>query len=108
MRIALLLAAGLLAIGPAQAQPPSPGSRFEITPMIGYRGGGDFEDAVTGETLDLDEGESFGLILNIEHGANTQWEFLVSHQRTELKPGPSAAASTAFDLDVTQITGGGI
>lgn len=82
--------------------------RMEITPMAGYRGGGEFRDPDTDETLDLDEGASAGLILNIDHDANTQWEFMFSHQATELETGPAFLAQSRFDLDVTYFSAGGI
>lgn len=37
---------------------------FEITPIIGYTAGGSFEDTTNEDDLDLDEGESAGLILS--------------------------------------------
>ncbi|MAT64905.1 MAG: hypothetical protein CMN57_04615 [Gammaproteobacteria bacterium] len=89
---------------PAAAAPPA--RDIELTPIAGYRGGGGFEDTGNGESLDLDESASYGLVLNIDHDANTQWEFMFSRQNTSLKPGPTAAPG--FDLDVTHFSAGGI
>jgi opacity protein-like surface antigen len=91
---------------PGQSFAQNPG--VELTPMAGYRGGGEFRDPDTDETLELDEGGSYGLILNIDHDANTQWEFMFSHQPTELETGPAFVSEPRFDLDVTYFSAGGI
>ena len=78
--LALLLAA-FLAATVAQAQETS--YKFELTPFAGLTTGGDFEDLTSTAELSLDDSSSFGLILNIEESANTQWEFLYSLQATE-------------------------
>ncbi|MBI5040218.1 MAG: outer membrane beta-barrel protein [Gammaproteobacteria bacterium] len=80
---------------------------IEITPMVGYRSGGSFEDPATQETLDLDEGPSSGLVINIDHDANTQWEFVYSHQETELQLGPTFSGNRQFDLNVDYLAAGG-
>lgn len=103
--VALIACLVLVALAaPAGAAPPA--RDVELTPMAGYRGGGSFEDAGNGETLDVDESGSFGLVLNIDHDANTQWEFMLSRQNTSLSPGPSAAPG--FDLDNLHVSAGGI
>ncbi|HSH28589.1 MAG TPA: hypothetical protein VK971_01680 [Thiohalobacter sp.] len=89
---------------PAVAAPPT--GDIELTPIAGYRGGGGFEDTGSGDSLDLDEAGSYGLVLNIDHDANTQWEFMFSRQATSLKPGPSVAPG--FDLNVRHFSAGGI
>lgn len=81
---------------------------MELTPMAGYRSGGSFEDPDTGASLDVDERQSFGLILNVDHGQNTQWEFLISRQGTELQTGAAFVGDRLIDLDVTYATAGGI
>jgi len=80
---------------------------MEITPISGYRSGGSFEDPTTQETLDLDEGVSYGLVVNKDYDANTQWEFVYSHQDTELKPDPVFTNNGQFDLDVDYFSMGG-
>lgn len=94
--------------GPAGAVPPARDGwpQFELTPMAGYRSGGSFEDAGNGDSLDVAESGSYGLVLNIDHDANTQWEFMLSRQSTSLKPGPSTAPD--FDLDILHASAGGI
>jgi hypothetical protein len=80
---------------------------MEISPIAGYRSGGSFEDPTTGETLDLDEGASYGLIVNKDHDANTQWEFVYSRQETELQLGPTFTGNRQFDLNVDYLSLGG-
>lgn len=80
----------------------------ELTPIAGYRSSGSFEDPNTAQTLDLDDSASYGLILNMDHDANTQWEFMLSRQSTQLQTGPSFVGSGLFDLDVTYFSAGGI
>jgi hypothetical protein len=92
---------------PTLAQPDTkPG--MEITGFAGYRWGGNFKDPGSDERLKLDSDGSLGLILNIDHDANTQWEFLFSYQSTRLQPAPLFTGESRFDADVTYISGGGI
>lgn len=102
------LAVALLANGPAAAQPQGTQPRMEITGFAGYRSGGNFKDPSTGERLKLDSDNSLGLILNLDHDANTEWEFLFSHQATRLKPAPLFTGESRFDVDVSYVAGGGI
>lgn len=99
----MLMASVLPALAQTAAQP-----RMEITGFAGYRTGGDFKEPTTGERLKLDSDGSLGLILNIDHDANTQWEFLFSHQSTRLKPAPLFTGEPRFDVEVYYLSGGGI
>jgi len=74
--------------------------RFELTPIIGYRVGGSFEDSDTGESIDLDENASYGLILNFVEKANTQYEFGWSHQDTSVDVTDSGGNPARLDLDI--------
>jgi opacity protein-like surface antigen len=71
---------------------------FRFTPYLGYRGGGDFEDAVTGSTLDLDESESYGFILSKD--TDDALEFIYTLQPTELSGGSGVSSDRLFDVDV--------
>lgn len=102
------LVMAVLATGPANADPPGTQPRVEFTGFAGYRSGGDFKEPTTGERLELDSDNSLGLILNIDHDANTQWEFLFSRQSTRLKPAPLFTGESRFDVDVSYVSGGGI
>jgi len=104
------LAMGLIVAVPAAAhdeaaQPQNNRQyRFEVTPFAGYRVGGTFEDETTGAELDLDDNGSFGLILNMQEAANTEWELGYSHQSTEVDVGDSGE-TIDMDVDYLQIGG---
>lgn len=102
------LAVALLANGTASAQPPGTEPRTQITGFAGYRSGGNFKEPTTDERLKLDSDNSLGLIINMDHDANTEWEFLFSYQTTRLKPAPLFTGESRFDVDVSYVAGGGI
>lgn len=87
----------------AQERPP----QFELTPIVGYRIGGDFEDAETGADFDLDDSNAFGLVLNIHAKPEGQWEILYAHQSTEVDTDASIANVPSIDLDVQYLQLGG-
>ena len=75
-----------LAPSPAVAQGYS-GHRYELTPLVGYRWGGQIsgEDNVFFETdLEINDSEMFGLIFEIPLSSNFQLELLANRQSTEL------------------------
>jgi len=102
------LTAVLLALlVPAQDVVAGPKARFELTPFVGYRVGGSFEDDDTGESVDLDENVSYGLIFNIVEKANTQYEFGWSHQDTSVDLTDSSGNPAKLDLDIDTFQIGG-
>jgi len=72
LRLTLIAAAALLAVAhtPALAQgsgvtgAPTGNHRIEVSPFFGYRFGGDFEDAETGDTYSIQDGSTFGLMID--------------------------------------------
>jgi opacity protein-like surface antigen len=81
---------------------------WEVTPFIGYRGGGNFdlEGSTTANEVDLDDHGSFGLAVNLfPDGDKTQsYELLYSRQQTNVaKSSPLAP----FDLNVEYLHLGG-
>lgn len=98
---ALLLA---LAATPALAQRPLLG--IEITPFAGYRTGGRFRSdnpaPPADGRLEIREGTSAGVILDLRADANTQWEVLYSQQPTQLQArGTSGPAPPPQHVGVT-------
>lgn len=85
-----------------------PQRRAELTPMIGYRSGGSFEDPVDGSSLDLNEGASQALIVNLDHDANTQWEIIYGQQGSQLDLVRAFQGRTQVDVNVHQFSVGGI
>ena len=95
-----------LSIGPAAADGRDP--RFELTPYLGYRIGGEFEQQDGSAKYELDEGNSVGLIFNIvAHDVNTQWQLLYGQQSTHLKTPVSFDPSARLGLDVEYFQFGG-
>lgn len=68
---------------------------IEVTPWAGYVGGGSFKDKITGQDLDLDDGNSFGLNVNIAASHNTTYEIDYARQQT------STATPGLPDFDIT-------
>jgi len=67
-------------------------SGFSITPMAGYRGGGGFDDADSGRSLDINGGAAGSLVLNLEESSDRWYELIYSRQETSLQ---------GADLDLT-------
>ncbi len=76
---------------------------LEVTPMGGYRFGGQAE-AVTGETLKFNETGSFALALDFDYQRNKQIELFWSHQQTTLT---SSSGIKVFDSGIDYIHIGG-
>jgi Outer membrane protein beta-barrel domain len=90
---------GLLAPSGATAQ------RFSVSPMVGYRIGGNFPDALftafadtTVSQLKLANGFSFGGILDIRLTEFVQAELLLDHQQSELKSKASSATDSIPEI----------
>ena len=84
--------------GTAAAQDARP--RFEISPFVGYRTGGEFEvDDGNGETdsVDLDDDASFGLDLGLYRDGNSFYELLYSRQEA----GVDSSVPGLSGIDVT-------
>ncbi len=79
----------------------------ELTPFAGFRFGGSFEDNTTGLDLDVDEGESFGLILDVRATHETEYELFYSVQKTTLQGEGLFAGEPLFDLDIHYLHIGG-
>ncbi|MCU7845469.1 MAG: hypothetical protein KZQ93_16700 [Candidatus Thiodiazotropha sp. (ex Monitilora ramsayi)] len=78
---------------------------LEFVPFVGYRFGGSFDDANTGQSLDLDETGSWGFTISKLASRDTRYEFLYSHQDTRLTDRTNP--DDAFDLDVHYLHLGG-
>jgi hypothetical protein len=68
--------------------------RFDVTPLVGYRMGGEFEEVDTetgtGDTLDLDDGSSFGVDLGLYRDSNSFYEVLYTRQESGIdSPDPA-------------------
>ena len=84
-------------------------SRFglEVTPFVGYRIGGEFEDQDSEATLELNEAGSYGLVFNWPSKGNTEWEVYLSRQPTEIDVVGAIPSQSSFDIDVDYFQFGG-
>jgi len=95
-----------IAVDTAAAEGREP--RFELTPYLGYRIGGEFEQQNGSAKYELDEGNSAGLIFNIvARDVNTQWQLLYGRQSTNLKTPLTFDPSARLGLDVEYFQFGG-
>lgn len=102
------LAIALVAIGlSALAHGDEITRATEITLYAGRQWGGEFEDQVSGNDLDLKESPVYGLSVDWNHGPNTQYEVYYSRQQTELDADGVVTGDPEFDLDVHYLHIGG-
>ena len=73
-----------------------------ITPFVGFRDVGDFEDVATGSTVDIDESETLGLIVGWEMEGGV-FEIVYSRQDTELTGGSSVSAAALVDVEISHL-----
>ncbi|HEX2494278.1 MAG TPA: hypothetical protein VHK24_10920 [Steroidobacter sp.] len=98
-----LTAAALLLGSPVLAADNEPAhNAFEITPLVGYMFGGEFEDPLDGTDRDLDADAAFGVIFNIADDYWRHYEFLYTRQSTQLE------GADNIDMDVQYLQLGGI
>jgi len=100
--VALVAAMGALLVAA-----PVAGANFELTPMVGFRIGGSFEEESSGEKLELDEGAVYGLLLGFPLDDQSIVEVELAHNQTELQSGSLFNGEPLFELDVDSIMAGG-
>jgi hypothetical protein len=95
----------ILLVIPALVQAQQSG--VEITPYLGYRFGGTFENEDATAEYEMEDSQSFGLAINLPHKINTQWEILYSYQDSEAvysgDPGPDPLVDV--EIHVLQLGG---
>lgn len=80
----------------------------EITPFIGYRFGGDFEYGLQDNNLELDESQSYGIVLDYNIDRDQQLEFCFSRQDTSFKAEGWLQDKTDVDVTVDYYHIGGV
>jgi hypothetical protein len=80
---------------------------IELTPYGAYRFGGEFSVEESDESYKLKDSSSFGVILNIPHSNNTQYEVLYSQQDTEAVFSGPTTGDPVVDLDLRVLQLGG-
>lgn len=76
-------------------------SRFAVTPLVGYRGGGDFKETASGSSISLQGAESYALALNMAATEGGDYELFYSRQASEL------GGSTPTDMTIEYLHIGG-
>lgn len=79
----------------------------EITPFVSYRFGGTFDLEESSASFEVDDSEAFGLILNLRHKGNTQFEIFYSRQESTARLRDSVAVSPAIDTTIQVLQLGG-
>jgi opacity protein-like surface antigen len=107
IRVAFIAFALMILTG-VHHPPDVHGGDLEITPLFGYTFEGGFEDSVTGTALEVDEGQSYGIILGLRSTDTSQYELFYSHQPTKLQAdGGAFTGNPLFDLDINYFHLGG-
>jgi opacity protein-like surface antigen len=73
----------------------------EISPLLGYRFGGQFHEETTDRDVDLKEAGTFGLAVDVEYAPDQMVEVFYSRQSTSIE-------HTDLDLDVEYFHVGGV
>jgi outer membrane protein W len=84
---------------------------FEVTPFVGARTTGEFDDIVTPliREVEIDGGTSFGLTFGLELTDNWQIELLYSTQTSDFTASPAKGPVLSLgDIDTTVIHVGGL
>ncbi len=79
----------------------------EITPFVSYRFGGTFDVEESSASYEIDDSEAFGLILNLRHKGNTQYEIFYSRQQSTARLRGSVTTSPAVDTNIQVLQLGG-
>lgn len=80
---------------------------FEVTPFGAYRFGGEFNESDGNFSIDVDDSESFGIILNARHSPITQWEILYSRQETSANTTGLGLSDPGLDMNIEYLQAGG-
>ncbi len=104
MRLGLATLALLLAAMPVAA---ADDLNVEITPFVSYRFGGTFDVEGSTASYEVEDSEAVGLLLNLRHSGNTQWEVLYSLQQSTARLRGSALTAPAVDTDIHVLQFGG-
>lgn len=81
--------------------------RFELTPYLGYRLGGTFDEHDGDRQFELEDSTAQGLMLSGRVRENTQWEVLLGRQGTDVDTQGIFSDNPAFDIDVDYLHLGG-
>ncbi len=80
----------------------------EFIPFTGYRTSGEFKETSTDTTLSVRDEESYGFVVNLDAGSDTQYDLLYSRQSSSLQAGKTVPNETLFDVNIEYLHLGGI
>lgn len=72
----------------------------EITPILGYRGGGEFIDTVTDKKHTVKSSSTYGFILGFPYNYNDKLEIYYSHQSSDLNSINIDSPTTTTNADI--------
>jgi Outer membrane protein beta-barrel domain len=104
MRLGLVTLTLLLAAMPIAA---ADDLNVEITPFVSYRFGGTFDVEGSTDSYEIEDSEAVGLLFNLRHSGNTQWEVLYSLQQSTARLRGSTLTAPAVDTDIHVLQFGG-
>ncbi|MBG7609416.1 MAG: hypothetical protein IZT55_00980, partial [Anaerolineae bacterium] len=73
---------------------------FSITPLVGFRASDSLEEEETGQTIDIDNSSSFGLILSMNIDDDSAYELYFSRQETDLLPRTTEVVSENLGIRI--------
>lgn len=82
-------------------------AEIDITPLLGYRIGGDFESSTTSTSYELEESETLGVVLDIDYNKFQQITILYSRQESNLITSETGVSNPLFPVDVVYLHIGG-
>ncbi|MCG6938292.1 MAG: porin family protein [Gammaproteobacteria bacterium] len=83
----------------------------EITPLYGYRGGGEFIDNDTQQKHTVQSSEMYGFIIGFPYERGKDWEIYYSHQSSDIRsvnltqPATTSTADIPLTIDYLHIGG---
>lgn len=100
-RYSAILTLGIVSlVVPVRADAQDRQFRFEITPIVAYRMGGDFSSETSSGEIRLQDSNALGLTISGTVSPETQWEFLFGRQNTEADVTDPQGGTSITDLDV--------
>jgi opacity protein-like surface antigen len=100
MSLSFKLAVRLLSLATLFLQVNLVSAGIEITPMAGYRIGGEFNQVDKNAKLKFDETESYGFVIDFDQSKYKQITVLYSRQTTSLRSSDSLETNPLTDVDI--------
>lgn len=104
------LSAGVAALVASLALCPSTSlaQGVEVTPLAGYRFGGDFFELVTARPVDLDGAAAFGVVVDVPLSEGLQFESSFTHQQADVLVAATIGRMASARIAVDHLQAGGL